>query len=88
MATAVFSTLKAYEIPEKRKLITKMAKYYTSLFGRKVTIEDVARKFGVSRNTVSKYFNKDLPMIDQDLANKVYRKRDKAIRDNLFKSKQ
>lgn len=84
MASA-FDTRKAYEIPEKRALIIKMAKYYTCIFNKKVTLSGVATKFGVSRRTVSKYFNEDLPMIDSKLSEKVDKKSKKAITQNYFK---
>lgn len=84
---AGFCTLKAYQIPEKRELIIKMAKFYTSPFNRKATYVAVAEKFGVNARTVSKYFKDDLPHIDKKLAEKVQKKKDKAISANQFKAK-
>lgn len=84
---AGFCTLKAYQIPEKRELITKMAKFYTSPFNRKATYVTVAEKFGVDRSTVSKYFKKDLPMIDKKLAAKVEKKKNKSMAAHRYTAK-
>lgn len=80
-----FDTRKAYEIPEKRELIVKIAKWYTCIFNKNATITDAAKKFGISSTTVSKYFNKDLPMIDLKLADKVDKKSKKLSAKNRFK---
>lgn len=75
------------EIPETRKLIVKMAKYYVSPFRKKCKLNDVSEKFGVPRRRLTKYFNQDLPKIDAVLAAKVKAKSDASIKANAFKPK-
>ena len=65
---------------ERMEKAKAMAKAY--LLRKKVTIEDVAKKFNCSRTTVCNYFNKVLLKADTALYEKVKAKRE-AVKTEL-----
>jgi len=70
---------------EKTKKIIAMAIFYLNTEG--ATLQMVAKEYGVSSTTVSKYFSKLLPGIDTDLACKVKEKLEKAKAENVERLK-
>ena len=73
------------EPDEKTKKIITMAIFYLNTEG--ATLQMVAKEYGVSSTTVSKYFSKLLPGIDTDLACKVKEKLEKAKAENVERLK-
>lgn len=63
------------EDKEKCDLIIRMAKWYTSFLHPFATMNDVAKKFDVASQSVSKYFSNFLPKLDGLLYDKVQQKK-------------
>ena len=69
----------------KNNRIHQMACDYLNTNG--ATLQTIAKQYGVSSTTVSKYFSKLLPGIDPDLATKVKEKLEKVKAENAERFK-